>query len=621
MLIERYGNLSTANLFVTSDNFNPFPKYQDREAWNSTSDDSKTFWLSQAEKYFDYNWPSVKMELFMNLIRTGNITDFYDIHMERRSVLGVMVLVECLEGKGRFLDQIINGIYAICEETSWMQPISNTKMKEQNQCLPDASDHVVELAGSETAALLTWTYYLFKDKFDGISSRINQKIREEVSARMLKPYIRDDDYWWHGYKGNRVNNWNPWCNGNVLMGFLVLEEDEAVKEAGIKKIMESLDVFINTHSPDGCCDEGPMYWGRSGGSLYDCAELFYLATSGKINIFDEQIIQDIGRYLYRVHIHEEYCVDFADGDARVRIPADVAFGYGKQIGDENLIKLGASSPSYWGGIFNWFPLYRYIRDIFQEEERKKHVSTAPYVLNSWMDHAEVMTVRENEGNEQGLYLAAKGGHNLESHNHNDIGNFIVYADGLPVIIDMGTEDYTAKTFSPQRFELWYLQSAYHNLPTVNGVMQHDGKEYRADHVQYQNMDNLTELSMNIQDAYPKDSGIIDWKRSIRMVRALETSIEIEDDFHLYSPTKDISFTLMTTSESQNIKDGLFALEYAPNKRVLAEYDPEQLTVSCERIDITDRRLKSNWGDTVYRVLLSLNQPLGEGKVKLILRKE
>ena len=31
-------------------------------------------------------------------------------------------------------------------------------------------------------------------------------------------------------------------------------------------------------------------------------------------------------------------------------------------------------------------------------------------------------------------LAAKAGHNAESHNHNDIGNFVVYVDGKPVLV-------------------------------------------------------------------------------------------------------------------------------------------------------------------------------------------
>ena len=75
-----------------------------------------------------------------------------------------------------------------------------------------------------------------------------------------------------------------------------------------------------------------------------------------------------------------------------------------------------------------------------------------------------------EGSAEGLCLAAQGGTNGQSHNHNDVGNFVVYADGLPAIIDVGVETYTAKTFSSPRYGIWTMQSAYHNCPTIDGVM-------------------------------------------------------------------------------------------------------------------------------------------------------
>ena len=70
-----------------------------------------------------------------------------------------------------------------------------------------------------------------------------------------------------------------------------------------------------------------------------------------------------------------------------------------------------------------------------------------------------------------LCLAVKAGDNADSHNHNDTGSFTVYKNGLPLIIDVGVESYTQKTFSPRRYEIWTMQSAYHNLPTINDIMQ------------------------------------------------------------------------------------------------------------------------------------------------------
>ena len=50
----------------------------------------------------------------------------------------------------------------------------------------------------------------------------------------------------------------------------------------------------------------------------------------------------------------------------------------------------------------------------------------------------------------GWTLAAKGGSNAESHNHNDVGSFIAYYDSAPVLVDPSCGTYTKQTFSEGR---------------------------------------------------------------------------------------------------------------------------------------------------------------------------
>ena len=66
---------------------------------------------------------------------------------------------------------------------------------------------------------------------------------------------------------------------------------------------------------------------------------------------------------------------------------------------------------------------------------------------------------------RGAYaLGGKAGSNADSHNHNDVGSVTLYRDGRPLLIDVGVETYSKKTFSPQRYEIWTMQSGWHNLP-------------------------------------------------------------------------------------------------------------------------------------------------------------
>lgn len=97
---------------------------------------------------------------------------------------------------------------------------------------------------------------------------------------------------------------------------------------------------------------------------------------------------------------------------------------------------------------------RVLQRLFMPEAQTEEPKGKPF---SALPNLQVFAWRRG-----GLYVAAKGGHNGESHNHNDIGNFIVYADGEPEIIDVGNCVYTAKTFGAERYELMNTRSSNHN---------------------------------------------------------------------------------------------------------------------------------------------------------------
>ena len=111
-------------------------------------------------------------------------------------------------------------------------------------------------------------------------------------------------------------------------------------------------------------------------------------------------------------------------------------------------------------------------------------------------------------------LAVKAGDNGDSHNHNDTGSFTLYKDGKPLVIDVGVETYTARTFSPRRYEIWTMQSAYHNLPSFGGVMQKDGAAYAASDVTVTLDDATARISMEIAEAYPKEAGVRSYRRTV-----------------------------------------------------------------------------------------------------------
>lgn len=627
MLKEKYSETDLRNILLSHDVFHPFPRADERRQWEELPHELRNRWIETGEKYIDTTWFPLHAVKFMEFARNGNRSEFEKLHFGRRHILSSLVLAECMEGNSRFIDQIINGIWAICEETFWGVPAHNIVSKSPGAPLPDVNEPIIDLFAGETAGLLAWTYYLLKPQLDAVTPLVGDRIEYEIKRRILNPYLERNDFWWMGFLPHRkVNNWNPWCNSNCLSAFLLIEEDDNRRIAAVEKALKSLDKFIHIHHEDGGCDEGSSYWGRAGASLFDCLELLYWASEGKIDFYDEPLIKQIGRYIYRSHIYDDYFINFADGGAKVKISADLVYRYGQQIDDQKLIDMGIYA--YNSQFQNWEKssersvpdsMLRQLPAIFNHKELTIKNVEPPYVRDVWLDGIQVMAARERAGDYRGFYLAAKGGHNDESHNHNDIGQFIVYYNGVPIIIDVGVETYSAKTFSGSRYDIWTMQSQYHNLPTINGICQETGEEYRAKNVKYTDAEELAEFSLDIAASYPNEAGIKKWFRRCMLHRERESYIEINDEFELYSQTDDIMISLMVPSIKQiDNERGLISLDVHDND-VTINFDGDLYNCESERIDIEDERLFSVWGNAIYRIMFKARKPFVAGMWKITIK--
>lgn len=77
-------------------------------------------------------------------------------------------------------------------------------------------------------------------------------------------------------------------------------------------------------------------------------------------------------------------------------------------------------------------------------------------------------------------FAAKGGSNDVSHNHNDIGSFIVVSGGRQLLCDLGPGEYVKDYFNDQkRYQYFCTSSRGHSVPVINGQLQGHGAKYRS----------------------------------------------------------------------------------------------------------------------------------------------
>jgi hypothetical protein len=294
----------------------------------------------------------------------------------------------------------------------------------------------------------------------------------------------------------------------------------------------------------------------------------------------------------------------------------LVFRYGRRIEDlqmQDFARSGHEHDWLWSESRGPWSLMRPLYALFNLSNLRSATAQAPLLRDVWLSDPDLqlMAARDRQGSADGLYVAAWGGHNGQSHNHNDVGNFLVYQNGRPALIDVGRPTYTRQTFSRDRYKIWAMQSAYHNLPMVNGQMQQAGGRYAAREVRYEADDTTACLQMDLASAYPPAAGIETWIRTVRLVRG--QSVHVTDQFALGEASSDIVQHLITPCDVELMPDGRFRLHDAEaGTELVVRYDPLHLRVSVEAIEIQDEKLAELWGPQLRRIILAATQPQARG---------
>lgn len=584
----------------------PYPKYTDRAGWDSLTNDQKQMLIRRGEKYLNYEWKVIKATDYLEYERSGNRKIMENPNSSNNSAIAELAIAELAEGKGRFIDQLINGVVYTCEMTSWALS-AHLPVQHSKRSLPDYREHIIDLVAGDVGGMLSWIYYFFHDEFDKVDPIISKRLYKEIKERIMDTYMREDRFWWMAfdYKGQLVNNWNPWCNANVLQCFLLLENDKDKLAQAVYRTMVSTDKFINYVHSDGACEEGPSYWGHAAGKMYDYLQLLYDATGGKLSLFSNPMIRNMGEYISRTYVGDNWVVNFADASAKGGGDAGLIFRYGKAIDSREMQEYAAwlSRDKKGVVITSGRDMFRTLQCLLYSEEMRKTQPVHQTPAITWYPETQFCYMK----NKKGFFLAAKGGYNNESHNHNDVGTFSLYYNAVPLIIDAGVGTYTRQTFGKERYTIWTMQSNYHNLPMINGVPQEFGSEYKATDVVLN--EKKKQLSMNIATAYPAEVAVEKW---IRTYRLKDNDLEISDDFVLKELKKENQINFLLWGDIDMNTSGRVKVT-VKGQTVELSYDASLFTSSLETIKLTDPRLSNVWGKEIYRLSLTAKKEVKKGR--------
>lgn len=577
--------------------FRPYASASDRKSWKTIPQETRHDLIKWGEQYLEYQYPWLPATKYMEFCRIGDRAQFEELYFYRRRALNALVMAECIEGKRRFMDDIVNGIMAICEESGWQLPAHN-HYQGDSECIPDNMEPVMDLFACETAAQMAMTSYLLKEELNKISSSITKRIHNELEQRILEPYL-NKHFFWMGKKNQKVNNWTPWCTQNTLIAVFSMEGiDRNIQQRVLEQAAESLDIFLDVYGEDGCCNEGPSYFRVAGLCLFNALEVMNAVTSDKFaSVYQNKKIKNIAEYILNVHINDTYYANFADCSPICERAGVREFLFAKRVNSQNMMRFAAEDHKK-DGAYLLCPrqsenLFYRLQAAFTEAEISSFAESGIIEkTDKYYESVGLFLARDSK-----YFLAVKAGSNDDSHNHNDTGSVIVYKEGKPFLIDVGVETYSRKTFSPQRYEIWTMQSAYHNVLTFKDIMQKDGPAYASEVLGLVLEKEKAGIYMELASCYPEGT-VKSYKREVEFNK--EKEIRITDSCNLLSEGTYLSLMTLERPEwsEYELKIGSLGIIHFQNS----------CSADIEEITISDPKLYSGWGDRLYRTKIYLNEP-------------
>ena len=603
------------DVLLSNEQFRPLPKYEDEAVWQSVSEEARKLILQKAEGLLTAPMPRSTATRYMKYFRTGERDYDGSIDYPMRQAMFWLTAAECLEREGRFVDTLIDYIWALCETTSWCLPAHNWQGMEGGwnnsgtRPLPDIKDPQIDLFAATTGEYMAWTLYIMRGKLDEVTYLISERIEYELNRRIVEPFCNRRDAWW---VSDSTHNWHMWITANCLSVVLLTETNSAKRAKAVELALRYTEEFYRSYLADGSTNEGPGYWVCAGGSMYYALKMLKLVSNGRIDHFNETMVRNIASYIYRIHINNTEFYNYSYNGRYVGgIQGVEICDFGRQMQDPAMMAWGAYMYRLHKRPFS-LGEHAFIAffEMLHCEELADIPAKAPYVGYYYSHAQQLMIARERPGAQEGFFLGAKG-FNGHFDSHRDGGTFVLYRDCKPVYIEIGSPKYSREVIDA-RYRHYHFNCLpqSHNAITVNGMGQKPGtlvgamsraKQESAEAAAISSRSTSTDdgvtaaLTVNMGHLFPEESGVLICERTFALDRAagivtIHQKVECDRE-------SDICLHFLTCEKPEENGEILVG-------GTKLTYDRTLFIPKVERFDYeNDPKIRSTWGEELYRVTL------------------
>ncbi len=431
--------------------------------------------IAYGEEYLSSPVPPLPLSSYLRFMRDGDRKEYERPYFERRRRMARLAVL-CRLFDEKYTDALEDIIWAVLEESTWAVPahLCDGYVDARKR------ESYLDLFATETGALLALIYHILGGRLSGF---VRERMARMVRTRIIDSFFAGHFWWMEG-----PNNWGAVCTSQTAICLMVFGTEEEFRRAE-PSFNRTMNLFLASYGKDGCCLEGLSYWNYGFGSFLDYADAVRNYSEGKllfshtektlpaekqelahdhergvIDYFKREDVRIAALFAQNVRLTGDVAVSFSDGGEKYRCtrahtyllkreypdmifyPADEFFVQSASAGSLGIIRhfLWSDPKADYGAIMKKETLY--------------------YEEAQWFIHKS-----------DRYSLAAKGGHNSEAHNHNDIASFLITAKEGSVLCDLGSGEYTRQYFQNEtRYDYLVNSSRGHSVPIVNGEWQKVG---------------------------------------------------------------------------------------------------------------------------------------------------
>lgn len=452
-----------------------------------------------------------------------------------------LLFEEACDKRDPLCDPLCDALWACCDLYSWALP---AHMWHRSLCAdtPEMTDaefrplssprdvtREVDLFSSMMAADLAEILYLLRDRLPDI---VVKRVRENIIRRVLEPMTEFNRvFFWEVC----TNNWASVCAGSVGCAAIYTVKDSELLAPLLTRMCGAMDRYLDGFGADCICDEGVTYWIYGFRHFIAFADLLYVRTAGKINLFDSERVRRIAEFPQKAMLNGSVPASFADCPMNVRFPEYMFSRLSREYPSLPMPSADLFVPVGFDRVFSYMTRALTWR-CGSTTGFPTGAETAP--------NAQWLIIRGRDS-----AFACKGGHNAESHNHNDVGSFILQLGQRQFCADLGPGEYTAQYFGAGRYQTVNAGSQGHSVPIIDGVYQSVGARFRAKDASF--TDNSA--SFDISSAYALPC-LTELRRGLVYSPDGEALLSLSDRFGFFDGLHEVTERIVTVIKPE-IRDG------------------------------------------------------------------